>query len=84
MFLSYFFFSFWRNVMKYVICLIFAMLIAISLVGCSWSAAGGVRAETYYPNDWKKGGDPADSRTAGADITAGSTPGRFPIPKGGK
>ncbi len=71
--------------MKYVVSLIFAMLIAISISGCSGSLAGGARVEAYYPDNWKIGGDPAPSRAAGADIVSSSTPGRqFPIPKGGK
>ena len=71
--------------MKYVFCLIFAVLMAISLTGCSWSAAGGARAETYYPNSWRQGGDPANSRAAGVDVASSSTPGRnIPIPNGGK
>ena len=73
--------------MKYFICLIYVMLMAITLAfsGCSWSVAGGARAETYYPNTWQKGGDPAYSRASGVDVASSSTPGRnIPIPTGGK
>jgi len=69
---------------RVVICLIILALMVIGLMmpGCSWSGFVGARAETFYPDDYKKGGDPAKSRAAGVDLTSSSVPGRPPVPGG--
>ena len=58
------------------------MVASMLTTGCSWSGFVGARAETFYPDDYKKGGDPAASRAAGVDLTSSSAPGRPPIPGG--
>ena len=71
--------------MKYVFCLIFAMLMAISISGCRVSpvASVGAVAEFYYPNKAGKNqwADPHLSRASSSDVQISGTT-RPPVPGG--